>query len=131
MKKIFKLKKIKEHSILLGIMFFMLSLIGCGKKYDVNYNDYLRVKFAGKDGEGTATVEVDEEQLKLDLSKMEDCLVDYFKQDEYIIINVEPRTNLKNGDKVTITVTFDENINGKNRLKFYSDEVSYDVTGLN
>lgn len=93
----------------------MMILSGCGKqKFDLK-KDYTTVTFSGADGGyGTVDVALDTDALEKSIVVNED---DYLLNElsayeavESIEISAEPDEGLSNGDKVTVTLTYPENL---------------------
>ncbi|RPF57476.1 hypothetical protein [Abyssicoccus albus] len=120
-----------------------LSLYGCGKK---DVTEYISLEFNGVDGYGTTSYDVDHEKLMeeaydikeedfKDLSEdeiKEKLDEDTFKElrsigmDGGLDIKVEPDEKLSNGDKVKVTVDFNED----DAKKIKTGEKEFEVKGL-
>lgn len=105
----------------------MFSSCGCSKKAQIdttdgitNILDYVTVDFDGKDGEGTAFVNVDyngietemvggEDKIK-DLDEVEDLteLTKYINAVSSISFSIDKNKDLSNGDQVIVSVSYDD-----------------------
>ena len=108
-----------------------------------NILDYVSVDFDGKNGEGTAFVNVDydgietemvggEEKLK-ELDDMGDLseLTKYINAVSSISFNIDKNKGLSNGDKVVVSVSYDSTA-AESAGVVFGDEMSrtYEVKGL-
>lgn len=67
---------------------------------------------------------------KRDAQRMRDAIID-MDGDEYAVsFKIEKKDNLKNGDKVTVKVEYDEDELKEKNIKFTSDEFEVEVEGL-
>ena len=120
-------KKVTAFLVAVGMAAIVI-LTGCGaeKKAAIDTTDgvteildYVTVEFDGKNGEGTAFVNVDyngletemvggEENVK-DLDEMEDLasLTKYINAVSSINLSIDKNSGLANGDQVTVSVSFD------------------------
>ncbi|MBO4456169.1 MAG: hypothetical protein J5802_00465 [Butyrivibrio sp.] len=144
-------KKIKAF-IVTALITVALTVAGCGKdkKAEIdttdgvtNILDYVTVEFSGKNGEGTAFVNVDydgietemvggEEKIK-EMNEMEDLseLTGYINAVSSITLNIDKNTGLSNGDKVTVTVSYDSSAAESAGVVFGKEESkTYEVVGL-
>lgn len=98
------------------IIAIILLISGTGKKLD----DYVEYEVKGSNGYGQCFVEFDEEKFIFDNVKNSNSLEEYMWDDWGDLFNqrVEPNSNLKNGDKVTIKI-----IPNKSALKKYGIKV--------
>ena len=130
----------------------VLALTGCSKDKKAAINtedgitnilDYVSVDFDGKNGEGTAFVNVDydgietemvggEEKLK-ELDDMGDLseLTKYINAVSSISFNIDKNKVLSNGDKVVVSVSYDSTA-AESAGVVFGDEMSrtYEVKGL-
>lgn len=103
--------------VLAIIGIFVLS--ACGKS--ANLTDYVNVSFTGLDSKGVASYDVDEEQLFKDLFDYdpetdfpdEETLMEMEKIEDSYKVKLSKSEDLSNGDKITVTVTVDENVTKK------------------
>ncbi len=120
-------KKVTAFLAAVGMAAIVI-LTGCGAEKKVAIDttdgvteilDYVTVEFDGKNGEGTAFVNVDyngletemvggEENVK-DLDEMEDLstLTKYINAVSSINLSIDKNSELSNGDQVTVSVSFD------------------------
>ncbi|MEE3467624.1 MAG: zinc ribbon domain-containing protein [Eubacterium sp.] len=128
-------------------------IIGNSKTY--NLKDYTEVTFEGVDGSGKATAKLKEdlslqiaEGLGLDVEKMKqndgrglDEILDFAGSNFSDIMNIyyaissikltlDKEDNLKNGDTVTVTYTFDQEKAKEVKAEFVADPLVVTVSGL-
>ena len=110
-------------------MSMMIELTGCGaeKKTQINTTDgitnildYVTVDFSGRNGEGTAFVNVDYDGMETEMvggkEKIEELdelgdlteLTKYINAVSSISVSIDKNKELSNGDEVVISVTYDE-----------------------
>lgn len=125
--------------MLAGIMSIAL-LTGCGSKsVKLDLMDYVEVSFTGYEGGGKAVLSMDSVQLEKDmvgdtdgnitseeLNKML-SMVDFEMSVKY---TADPTEELSNGDKVTVTATYNEDLAKSYGLKITSVSKTYTVEGL-
>lgn len=122
-------------------------------KHTIDLSEYTKVEFNGCDGYGTAYVQFDsaallEEAAKYDkeLAKKSksisdsDSLSELFGElvdsavDTYSYLNIKTSldkdSKLKNGDKVTVTLKFDNEEAKKHGIKFKCEKIEKKVSGL-
>ena len=129
-----------------------ITLTGCGSKNNskidttdgiTNILDYVTVDFSGKNGEGTAYVNVDydgietemvggEEKIK-EMDEIEDLssLTKYINAVSSISFNIDKNEGLSNGDQVIVSVSYDNTAAQAAGVNF-GDQSSktYEVKGL-
>ncbi|WP_053071863.1 hypothetical protein [Ornithinibacillus contaminans] len=123
-------KRVLKIVVALGVMMF---LAACGSKAELS--DYVEVHFEGYDTMGTATYEVDEEQLVKDtfevsenvfdldpetLNEIDDMLSSYS-------VELDNDTDLSNGDDVIVKLKVNDDKTKKLKTK---DELKVTVSGL-
>ena len=124
------------------VLFFVL-----GGKTTYDLKDYLKVEYDGYEGNGVAYVSLDESALedkiyedkKISLDDLT-SLSGYAKMlkkaaeiDEAINtikVTAEPNKNLKNGDEITVTFEFDNEVASKQKMEFIGEEQKIIVEGL-
>ena len=110
-------------------MSMMIALTGCGaeKKTQINKTDgittildYVTVDFSGRNGEGTAFVNVDYDGMETEMvggkEKIEELdelgdlteLTKYINAVSSISVSIDKNKELSNGDEVVVSVTYDE-----------------------
>jgi hypothetical protein len=128
------------------------------EKKKVDLNDCYTVTFSGYDtvGEASANIDMDkfnkavlkaqgkkvpDDQSEISQNNLQDIadnltleniqngLVNYSLA-ESIKANVTPSENLKNGDTVTVTYSFDEELAKQNGIRFVAEDQTYTVSGL-
>ena len=123
----------------IAAVLMMLSLSACGAKVvEIDLMAYTVVTFSGDDGYGYAAVDFDygalEELLTSTLGKDDkdtlDFLADLVIIEDAVDITLDTKTNLSNGDKITLTAGFDETIAEKYNLDVTGGTKTYEVTGL-
>lgn len=114
-----------------------------------NLNDYVEVSFSGHDGYGEAYVSLKSDKLAEDIldkqgekSKGEisswDDVLEYANSGTYDIIEcvysidvkVDPEQDLSNGDTVTVTFKYDEELAKEQKIKFSAEKMTFTVEGL-
>ncbi|SKB80488.1 hypothetical protein SAMN06296386_105258 [Lachnospiraceae bacterium] len=130
----------------------MLTLNGCGaeKRAAIDTEDgvtdifdYVTVDFNGKNGEGTAYVNVDYDGLETEmvggkekikeLDEVEDlsALTKYINAVSSISLSIDQNEKLSNGDKVTVSVSYDSTAAESAGVVFGSEESkTFEVKGL-
>ncbi len=120
------------------------ALAGCSGKTELQMTDYLIVSFHGMDGEGTATASFDKSSMEADLisaltEDREDIspeeilkdIKDLASFEESIACTVNKEEGLKNGDKVTVTVSFDRDLAKSCNIRSVGEiEETFEVEGL-
>lgn len=128
-------------AFLLGAAFLMA---GCGRRAEIELMDYVRVEFSGLDGEGTAQVSWDMVSVEVDvveaLAKGEDEasleeaakeLGNFAKFEDSVECKLDKAEGLKNGDKVTVTVSYDKESAKESKIKVEGElEKTFEVQGL-
>ena len=130
----------------------MLIFTGCGETKQASINtedgitnilDYVTVEFDGKNGEGTAFVNVDydgletemvggEEKIK-EFDDMSDLstLTKYINAVSSISLSIDQNKELSNGDQVTVTVSYDNTAAESAGVTFGDEESrTFEVKGL-
>ncbi|WP_026668448.1 hypothetical protein [Butyrivibrio sp. AE2005] len=133
-------------------MSILLALAGCGaeKKTQINTTDgitnildYVTVDFNGKNGEGTAFVNVDYDGMETEMvggkEKIEELdelgdlteLTKYINAVSSISVSIDKNKELSNGDEVVVSVTYDETA-AESAGVVFGDETSksFEVKGL-
>ena len=130
--------------VLVGAM--SLVAFGCGKTPDdgvVDIMDYVTVEFDGANGDGTATVSIDYDNMELEivggkdaLEKM-DTVEDLEELSTYINVvagisfSIDKNSDLSNGDTVTVTATYDKKAAEDAHVVFGETlSKTYEVKGL-
>ena len=126
--------------VVLGVVAFFI--FGRADTYDLG--NYLTVEYDGINGKATAFVDVDWDKLareigtkrKLDLKFLDrdempgsewDKIVDAF---ETINVRAKNDENLSNGDVIDVTISYDNKVASKAKLKFKGDACQFTVSGL-
>lgn len=113
-------------------------------KKKVNINDCISVEFTGYDTRGKAKVDIDYDKFSDAVAKAkgkssssssydwDEILegVSTYQLKESIEIEVTPNENLKNGDKVTVKITYDNDLAKKAGIRFSAKEQEFTVEGL-
>lgn len=122
----------KKYSKLLGLLGFGMIFIlsGCSSKTTLELMDYVEVKFEGVDTKGKAVLDVDWSTMENDImknsknskdNKLEDELekvVSLFESESSINYKLNKTDNLTNGDSVTLTISYDKDLEEKYDFKF-------------
>lgn len=128
-------------AILVVLIVGIIILCNILKYQVINAEDILDVKFEGVDGYGTASVSLDYDKIdKLELKKAKDVVEESTMRialysttangDSRITADVDKKENLKNGDKVKVTVTYNKDYLKKNKIKLKNTEFDVEVTEL-
>ncbi len=143
----------KYAGALIGVCFaaaVMISACGAEKSAAINTDDgitnildYVSVDFDGKNGEGTAFVNVDYDGLETEmvggkekieeLDEVEDLseLTKYINAVSSISLSIDQNKKLSNGDKVTVTVSYDNNAAEAAGVTFGDEKTrTFEVKGL-
>lgn len=115
-------------------------LTGCGSSNTVNLTDYATVNFEGIDGQGTATINYDLTQLEKDFVGDDDNniyqeeaqkLMEFGQFEVTMKWNLDKEDTLSNGDKVIVTITYNEDLAKSKKIKIKGDtSKEFEVTGL-
>lgn len=115
-------------------------LTGCGGGASVNLTDYATVNFEGVDGKGTATVNYDLTQLEKDFVGDEDGdisqeeaqeLANFASFEMSVKWELDKEEALSNGDKVKLTITYNEDLAKEQKIKIKGDTTKeFEVSGL-
>ena len=115
-------------------------LTGCGGGASINLTDYATVNFEGVDGKGTATVNYDLTQLEKDFVGDDDGnisqeeaqeLVNFASFEMSIKWELDKQEALSNGDKVKLTVTYNEDSAKEQKINIKGETTKeFEVTGL-
>ena len=115
-------------------------LTGCGGSSSINLTDYATVNFDGIDGKGTATVNYDLTQLEKDFVGDDDGnisqeeaqeLVNFASFEMSIKWELDKQEALSNGDKVKLTITYNEDSAKEQKIKIKGDTTKeFEVSGL-
>ena len=141
-------------AVLLVILILVLILVN-GKK-TINLEEYVTVGTDGYDGQGTAYADWKSEladvvlkAMGIDAKKMDEYIDNgdflnsdsslakayaaYEKYDEMmesLDLHIDRNENLSNGDKITVTITYDNELAAENDIKFTGEKYVYVVSGL-
>lgn len=125
------MKKWKMTTILVILLLSMMVLSGCGSKVDAF--QYLTVEFDGYNSNGSARVKGETQLIEAvvggepeDFDKMGEWLTAYEELDANLDIDWMPKSNLSNGDTVTVTVT----VVGKAAKEILGGTKEFTVSGL-
>lgn len=129
--------------MVLGIILSVMSmwlLSGCGSSKSVDLTDYVTVNYSGSDGQGTAAIDYDLTQLELDLIGKEEGEVSTEDLEGFTEIvpfemsikwELDKSEGLSNGDKVTVTVSYDSDAAKEQNIKVEGDcTKEFEVSGL-
>lgn len=115
-------------------------LTGCGGSTAINLTDYATVNFEGVDGKGTATVNYDLTQLEKDFVGDDDGNISQEEAQELMNFgafemsikwDLDKKEALSNGDKVKLTITYNEGSAKEQKIKIKGDTTKeFEVTGL-
>lgn len=135
-------EKSNKYFILSGILTVLCMglLTGCGGSASIALMDYVTVEFSGVDGRGTAVLNVDHVKMEQDMagdddgdiSKEELEKIAQFTEFEFSInYELDKTEGLSNGDTVTVTVTYDKDLQKESGVKVKGDtSEKFKVEGL-
>lgn len=129
----------KGKYLLLGVIgMAMMGLTGCGgSKVDVT--DYLTVNFSGVDGQGNAVCNVDSVSLEQALAGDDDGEISQEELEKLgwitqfemtMTCDLDKDSELSNGDKVTVTVSYDKDLAKENKVTVTGETKEFEVEGL-
>ena len=103
----------KLTALVLMMVMSVCLLAGCGSKtVSIDLSDYMNVLFRGADGKGTARADLDysgfEKAIMAGSKEGEAALSKITKLESTMTLSVSPNKDLRNGDKVTMTVSYDK-----------------------
>lgn len=123
--------------MLVGII--VLGFSGCSGNTNVDLMEYVQVNFSGVDGQGSAVCTMDLASLEKTLAgdqdgeiSMEELskLVWITQFEASITYELDQETGLSNGDKVTVTVTCNEDVAKQNHFAVTAGTKEFEVSGL-
>ena len=128
---------LKKKCFLLLTLTLCVLLASCGKT-KLNPQDYAAVTFEGLNGHAEANIEVDQDALSIaalgEVPQTDSEALAYLQKEILLHSAMEyeavPAENLKNGDKVTVTVHLDENAMDELGISFSGTEWEVEVSGL-
>lgn len=131
-------KKVIRGIIVIVVIVIILVVSICvwkNSKKKVDLNNCISVEFSGYDTVGKATVDFDEEKfaravLKAQGQNVSDSSSDYYFLMDVVETEVTPADTLKNGDEVTLKITYDNEVAKDYGIKFVGEEQTYTVEGL-
>lgn len=131
----------KKLLLMLAVEIASIGLLtGCGSSSTINLTDYATVNFEGVDGKGTATVNYDLTQLEKDFVGDDDDNISQEEAQELMNFGafemsikweLDKQEALSNGDKVKLTITYNEDSAKEQKIKIKGDTTKeFEVTGL-
>ena len=115
------------------LLLTMLFLVGCGEQ-KIDLTQYVSVSYKGLNGKATANVDVDYVELEKILWNSEENELDNLYTiaviEESISCKADKTSDLSNGDKINITITWDEELVKEAGFKFTGKQYVIEVTGL-
>lgn len=130
------MKKITKLLFVAALMALLcLALTGCGRT-KVDVSQYLSVKYVGSNGYATAYVSLDKSELEGSVMGDGNDMDSWVKLSEMSALaytmKLEPEKveNVKNGDKITVRVTVDEDMAKEAGYKFTGLKKTFTVEGL-
>lgn len=148
-------KKLSQKKFLVGgilaviILTVVIVAVVVLQPKKINVEDYVEISYSGYEGHGTSRANLDINGLYTAIleaqgKKVDDENVDFWnalssaiKDDaeirkciETIELNVTPTDELANGDKITVTITYDNDIVKGQKIKFTGKTVETTVEGL-
>lgn len=127
------MKVFKYAGFCLLTMSLLVILDGCGLfKTSITLKDYISYELNGVNEYASLTAYVDTEQIMLDyFDKISDEHAAAFNELlGSFAVDVSKQDNLCNGDEVTISVAYDEELCKNSGIKFKSDSMKITVEGL-
>lgn len=138
-----KTDKKAQHSLIgliaVIVVFIVVFSVYSQSKKTINLEDYAKIQFTGYDEKGTASIDFDEEKFSKDVlaiaknvnkdSSLQN-LVDYYWLTESYDMELDKTSDLSNGDKVTLTFTYNNNTLKTYGVKFKGDKITEKVKGL-
>ena len=120
--------------ILAGILCLSL-LAGCGEKtVSIDLSDYMNVLYRGGDGEGKARADFDysgfEKAVMAGSKSGEAILARLVQFESTMAVTVSPDSGLKNGDTVTVTVSYDKDAAKDAGIRISGNSRTFTVEGL-
>ena len=151
--KIKKIMGVRRNRIIFGVVIILVIIavvllsIRNYEKKKVNLNECLKVTFTGYDTVGTVKAEIDSNKFGLAVLKAQGkeksstTLKDYSLNDlkndfslasleDSVKVTVSPTGSLKNGDTVTVSMTYNKDTAKDSGVVFVTKEEKYTVSGL-
>lgn len=134
MEKLRELAQKKKKALVTGgiafVIIIAIALIIIAQHNVIDLADTYRVEVEGLDTQGTASYQIDKERLSTTLLSKN---VDFFGANMFvktIECNLDKKENLKNGDKVTAKITYDQTLAKQLNITFKNTEKVVAVSGL-
>ena len=110
-------------------------LTGCGKKTaGIDLTEYMNALYSGTEVTGKARGDFDfigfEEAVRDGVKSDEFNLKQLVRFETSMVITVSPNKNLKNGDKVTITASYDKELAKNAGIRIKENSKTFIVEGL-
>lgn len=127
------LQKQKKALVTGGIAFvaiIVIALIFIAQQNKIDLADIYKVEVNGLDTQGTASYQIDKDRLSTTLLSKN---VDFFSANmfiETIKCDLDKKENLKNGDKITAKITYDQTLAKQLNVTFRNIEKVINVSGL-
>lgn len=123
-----------KKKLLMMVVFATVLLTACGK-HSVDLNDYISVEFSGGDGIGVARVVFDSSALNSELQENYsgapvNAYDDVNKIVRSISYDTDVTNDLSNGDKVTLSIEWNDDYASDSKFKLSGKETTYKVSGL-
>lgn len=121
-----------------AVALMVLGLTGCGNT-KIDLMDYVTVTFSGVNGQGTAICNMDMAKLEQDLAGDQDGEISQEELEKLgwitqfeatVSYQLDQESGLSNGDKVTVSVTCDEEFAKKNKINVSEGKKEFKVEGL-
>ena len=133
-----------------AVILIIVIAIVMNMKKTINLNDYVSVEFSGYNTQGKATAFIDEDALGakiqevgkipdisaeygelegIDQTEIFDLILAVFGSD-VLDVDVTPADGLSNGDAVTVSIVYNEQIAEELGIKFEADPEKFTVEGL-
>ena len=129
------MKKMRFIASLACLVSVLLLLTGCGGAKKIDLTEYTEIHTSGYDGKGTAKLVVD--WGKLDEAAFADskmnplaALAASVELQESIKYSIDKTEGLSNGDKISLSVKWDDDVAKKYKLKLGASQWQMTVSGL-
>ncbi len=121
----------KKVLISLGILLLILIVVFMAiSNNKIDLSPYTVIKVEGLNTRGTASYHINNKTLETTLLEKKTDIINAEMFIESIQCNLDKTENLKNGDKITVKLTYDKTLADQLKLSFKNTEKTITVTGL-
>ncbi len=133
------MKKLSKLLTLIAAFIFCLTLTACGGSTKLNLADYLSLDVSGVDSNGRASLSFDAAQMELDFAGVKNGSPNQEELEKMLSLaqfelsvqyNLDKADGLSNGDKITATVTYNEDLAKEAKVSIGSTTKTFTVEGL-